>query len=318
MRVYEDPADGLQDAMRLAEGMTYKWAAAGGSYGGGKAVLALSRELSHPERVALLMKYGRLLESMKGMFSTGPDLGTTPADMAELAKSSPHVHGVDFKTGEAEDTSPYTAAGVFHGIRAAVEHVDGSDSLVGKTVVVQGVGNVGATLARLVTNAGGNVVVQDVDEDRARALASEIDARVVHEEDVYGVECDVHAPCAIGATLNNNSIPRLRCRMVVGGANNQLAEPEDALLLQDFGIVYAPDYVVNAGGAIGLGVLEHESEEKRMAGVARIGETLREILRDASERDVTPVEAAQSLVLSRVEARRREGLIPERLVRRRK
>ncbi len=119
MRVYASPADGLHDAMRLAEGMTYKWAAAGGDYGGGKAVLALSRSLSQPERSALIMRYGKLLKSMNGMFSTGPDLGTTPADMAELAKWSPHVHGVDFTTGKAQDTSPYTAAGVFHGIRAA-------------------------------------------------------------------------------------------------------------------------------------------------------------------------------------------------------
>lgn len=177
MRVYDTPEAGLEDAMRLAEGMTYKWAAAGGSYGGGKAVLAQTRLLSQPERTALLMRYGRLLRSMNGMFSTGPDLGTSPADMAELAKWSPHVHGVDFQTGEAQDTSPYTAAGVFHGIIAAVEHVDGTSSLEHKKVLIQGVGNVGAGLARLVFGAGGQVLVQDVDEERAHSVAREVAGR---------------------------------------------------------------------------------------------------------------------------------------------
>ena len=228
LKVYDSPAGGLEDAMRLAEGMTYKWAAAGGSYGGGKAVLALSRELTQPERLALLMKYGRLLESMRGMFSTGPDMGTTPADMVELAKWSPHVHGVNLETGEAEDTGPYTAAGVYHGIRAAVVHLDATDSLGGKCVLIQGVGNVGARLARMVSEAGGDVLVQDVDEARANAVASEIRARLISAEDMYATECDVYAPCAIGATLNSNTIPQLKCRMVVGGANNQLAVPQDA------------------------------------------------------------------------------------------
>jgi leucine dehydrogenase len=268
--------------MRLAEGMTYKWVAAGGSYGGGKAVLALSRALSPPERNALLTRYGRLLRSMNGMFSTGPDLGTTPADMAELAKWSPHVHGVDFKTGKAEDTSPYTAAGVFHGIRAAVKHLDGSDSLEGKKVLIQGVGNVGASLARMISEVGGKVLVQDVDSDRTTAISQELSAEVVRADEVYETECDVYAPCAIGATLNRDTIPGLRCRLVAGGANNQLAEPEDADRLQQRGVLYAPDYVVNAGGAIGLGVLEHESEERRVEGVARIGETLSDILRQAA------------------------------------
>jgi leucine dehydrogenase len=207
MKVYESPADGLEDALRLAEGMTYKWAAAGGNYGGGKAVLALSRELGQPERLALLMKYGRLLDSMKGMFSTGPDLGTTPADMAELAKWSPHVHGVDFKSGEAEDTSPYTAAGVYHGIIAALNHLDGSKSLAGKKVLIQGAGNVGARLARMVADAGAAVVVQDSDDTRARAVASDISAEIVTSEHVYSTECDVYSPCATGAILNSETIP---------------------------------------------------------------------------------------------------------------
>jgi leucine dehydrogenase len=309
MKVYHSPADGLRDAMRLAEGMTYKWAAAGGSYGGGKAVLALSRPLIQPERLALLMRYGRLLKSMNGMFSTGPDLGTTPADMAELGKWSPHVHGVDFKSGEAEDTSPYTAAGVFHGIRAAVAHLDGSDSLEGKGVLIQGVGNVGATLGRMISDVGGKVLVHDVDSDRANAVAQQLSAKIVNGDEVYDAECDVYSPCAIGATLNASTIPSLRCRMVVGGANNQLAEPDDADRLHERGILYAPDYVVNAGGAIGLGVFEHESEERRVEGVARIGETVTEILREAASNNVSPVVAAKNRVLKILEAKRAERTI---------
>jgi leucine dehydrogenase len=250
------------------------------------------------------MRYGRLLASLSGAFSTGPDLGTTPADMAELARWSPHVHGVDFQTGEAQDTSPYTAVGVYHGIRAAVEHLDGVDSLAGKTVLIQGLGNVGSRLARLVSEAGGTVLINDVDQARAEAVAREHASHVVAGEDVYGTECDVYAPCAIGATLDHVTIPRLRCRVVCGGANNQLAGPADAERLFERGILYAPDFVVNAGGAIGLGVLENESEERRMQGVARIGDTLREILGDAASRREPPVEAARRLVRRRLEAKR--------------
>jgi len=304
MRVYASPDEGLLDAMRLAEGMTYKWAAAGGSYGGGKAVLALTRPLSQPERSAVLMRYGRLLKSMNGMFSTGPDLGTTPDDMAELAKWSPHVHGVDFDTGKAQDTSPYTAAGVFYGIRAAVGHLDGSDSLEAKTVMIQGVGNVGASLARMVSEAGGEVLINDVDEQRADTVARELAAQVVAGPDLYATACDVYAPCAVGATLNEHTIPVLKCRMVVGGANNQLAEAADAERLSRRGILYAPDYVVNAGGVIGLGIYEHEPESRRMEGVAGIEATLREILRDADSKHESPVESARRLVERRLEAKR--------------
>jgi leucine dehydrogenase len=306
MKVYASPADGLRDAMRLAEGMTHKWVLAGGSFGGGKGVLALTRELTQPERKALLMRYGRLLGTMNGMFSTGPDLGTTPADMAELAKWSPHVHGVNLETGEAEDTSPYTAMGVFHGIRAAVEHLDGSDSLQGKSVLIQGVGNVGALLARLVADAGGRVLAQDLNENLAKSVAAATNGELVVGEKVYGTECDIYSPCAIGATVNHRTIPQLNCRMIVGGANNQLAEPADAVRLHERGILYAPDFVVNAGGAIGLGVLEHEHEDRRMQGVARIGDTLREILLDAAMDRISPLESALILVQKRLEAKRAE------------
>ena len=298
MKVYPTKEDGLRDAMRLSAGMTHKWATIDVPFGGGKAVLALARELDAGEREGLLERYAHLLNALRGGFATGQDLGTTRADMAFLARRSSWVHGIDPRTGEMRDPGPYTALGVMAGMSVACEHAFGKPVLAGRSVLIQGVGDVGAPLARLVAESGGTLLVSDLDAERVEAMAAELGARVVAPAEVYDTECDVYAPCAVGATLNADTIPRLRCRIVAGSANNQLGEEADALRLHERGILYAPDYVVNAGGATAFaalaeGILEDAELRER---VQRLGVVTAEILSEAAERNEPPLVAARRRV----------------------
>ena len=293
LRTYPSPAAGLADAQRLAAGMTAKWAAIDAPFGGGKAVLAAPGPLAGEERRGLLRRYGRLVDALGGAFSTGPDLGTTMDDMREIHRVTPYVHGFDPRTGAATDAGPFTARGVLAAIRAAVRQAAGSDDLAGRTVLVEGLGSVGAPLARHLAAAGARLLVSDLEPDRAAALAAELGARVVPLAEVPRTPCDVYAPCAVGGVLNRRTIPQLACRVVAGSANNQLEEERDARLLQERGILYAPDYVANAGGAIAFSLLGRgaapEEIDSRLLG---IGTTLAEVFREAEARGETPLAAA--------------------------
>ncbi len=296
MRVYPELGDALEDAMRLAEGMTHKWAGIGVAAGGGKAVLAIPGPIEGEARTGLLHRYGRLIESLKGGFRTGEDLGTSTGDMQIVAERTRYVQG--FQNGKKVNPSPFTARGVYSGIRAAMKVVFGDDSPAGRTVLVQGVGNVGASLARLLVEAGAQVLINDLDADRAAALAGELGGETVANGDLYSAECDVYAPCAVGATLNRDTIPRLRCKIVGGSANNQLATESDGERLLERGIVYAPDYIINAGGALSFalmeqGVTDHETILGRMESV---GETVAEILTEALRGNESPVVTARRRV----------------------
>ena len=295
MRVYETPAEGLADAMRLSAAMTMKMAAAGVGRGGGKAVLAVARLPEGAVRRGLLLRYGELVQSLGGSFRTAGDLNVGPRDLDIVAERCRWVYGTSSRGG---DSGRGAARGVFHGIRASLEHALGSPDLAGRTVLVQGCGAVGGELARLLVAAGATVLAADLDEERAAATGGE----VVPAADALRVECDVYAPCAAGGTLNADSIPRLRCRVVAGSANNQLAEPGDADRLHDRGIVYAPDFVINAGGAVQLiGVEEEGWDEGRLErGLAGIGDTLRELFAISRREGVTPASAAERLVARRL------------------
>ncbi len=308
MRVYDDPEDGLRDAMRLAEGMTHKWAGIGFDIGGGKGVLAVPGPLDLDARRQVLHHFGRLLRSLNGAYCTGEDLGTTPEDMATIAEEAPEfVHGVGVRAAALVDPGPYTAFGVFLGIRACVHHVFGSPELQGRSVLVQGVGDVGAPLARRLRDSGARLLVCDTDVALAGRIAQELDGDVVGPEAVYHQECDVYAPCAMGATLSRHTIPKLRCCIVAGSANNQLAEPEDAERLYEREILYAPDYIVNAGGAVALPLLgKGHSEEEVWSRVRRIEGTVEGILREAKEQDESPVHAARRIVDRALANKRRE------------
>ncbi len=297
MRVYETPEDGLLDAMRLAEGMTYKWATIGFEFGGGKSVLAIPGPMDPPVREGLLRRFGRLVESLHGTYSAGEDLGTTPEDMAIVAEETQWVKGSREDGTRAIDPGPYTALGVFVGIRAAARKVFGSDDLTGRTVLVQGVGDVGEPLARRLKSAGAEIVVCDLDEALARRVATELEGETVEPHLAYARTCDIYAPCSVGATLNKETIPQLHCRIVAGSANNQLAQLGHAELLHQRGILFAPDYVVNAGGAIALPLLDagDHTEEQIRARICNIESVLTEIFDEADRSHESPAHTARRL-----------------------
>ena len=301
MRVYETPGDGLADAMRLSQAMTVKMAVADTGRGGGKAVLAVPALPAGDARRRLLRRYGELITSLGGTYRTAGDMNITPADLDIVAERCQWVYGT---TAAGGSSGRGTALGVLHGIRASVEHAFDSPDLSGRTVLVQGVGAVGHDLARHLEGDGVHVLVADVDQEQAERVAAETGGEVVAAAAVIGTECDVYAPCAVGGTLNAESIPRLRCSIVAGSANNQLAEPSDADRLRDAGILYAPDYVINAGGVIQLVGLEDrgwddDDLERRLVG---IGDTLRSLYRDAEEQGITPATAAEHLAAERIAA----------------
>ncbi len=297
MRVYETPEEGLMDAMRLAEGMTYKWAAIGFELGGGKSVMAIPGEMDPPVRTGLLHRFGKLVNSLNGAYACGEDLGTTPEDMAIIGEETRWVHGARADGARAIDPGPYTALGVFAGIRAALKHVYGSPEMVGKTVLIQGVGDVGEPLARKLKDAGAEILVCDLDEALARRVATELDGEAVEPHLAFARTCDIFAPCATGASMNSETIPQLHCRIVAGSANNQLAGPDDAMLLHERGILYAPDYVINAGGAIALPSLDSgKTDEQVRRRIEKIEDTLDEIFAEANARSESPVLAAKRLV----------------------
>ena len=295
MRVYPAPADGLADAMRLSGAMTWKMAGAGMPRGGGKAVLAVPVLPTGEPRKRLLRRYGELVASLGGTYRTAGDMNISPEDLDVVAETCPWVYGT---TGRGGNSGRGTARGALHAIHATVEHAFGSPELAGRSVLVQGAGSVGAVLARELAEAGASVLVSDVDETRAAATGCE----TVPPERVLETEVDLYSPCAVGGTLNAESIPRLACRAIAGCANNQLAEPEDAERLHERGILYAPDYIVSAGGIIQLIGLEDEGwdEPQLQEGLARIGDTLRTLFAEADAAGVTPSEAADRLVRRRL------------------
>jgi glutamate dehydrogenase/leucine dehydrogenase len=297
MRVYPAPADGLADAMRLSAAMTWKMAAAGMPRGGGKAVLAVPELPAGEPRRGLLRRYGELVASLGGSYRTAGDMNITPEDLDVVAETCPWVYGT---TSGGGNSGRGTARGCLYAIRATVEHLFGSPELAGRSVLVQGAGAVGGVLAADLADAGARVLVSDVDESRAAATGCE----TVAPERVMETEVDVYSPCAVGGMLDAGSIPRLACRAIAGCANNQLAEPEDADRLYARGILYAPDYVVSAGGIIQLIGLEDEGWdetqlEERLAG---IGDTLRMLFAESDAESITPAEAADRLVRRRLAA----------------
>ena len=286
---YSSTSDALVDALRLSRGMTYKNAIAGLALGGGKAVI-----LAPPEpfdREQLFLAHGRAVQSLGGRFITAEDVGTTPTDFMVAARETEWVAGFD---GRGGDPSPWTARGVMAGLVAATEHRWGSPELEGRVVALQGCGNVGDALARQLFEAGASLVVTDRDAARAERLADEIGASVVAPEAVYDVEADIFSPCALGSILDDTTIARLRVDVIAGAANNQLAEDRHAEAISARDIVYAPDFVINAGGVIsGSVALLDETQDDMVRRVDGIHDTTREVLDHAARERITTLRAAE-------------------------
>ncbi len=264
---YESDEAALIDALRLARGMTYKAALAGLAHGGGKSVII--RPKGHFDRVALFRAFGNFIDDLRGHYITAEDSGTGLEDMEVARTVTKYVTGVDPSHGGSGDPSPYTALGVRRGIEACVSYKLHRDSLKGIHVAVQGVGHVGYHLCRELHQAGASLTVADVDPLKAERAHRELSAKVVLLDEIFGVACDVFAPCALGSALNDATIPKLKATIVAGAANNQLAEPRNGDDLHARGILYAPDYAINAGGLVNvaqevLGYDEQKSRDKTM------------------------------------------------------
>lgn len=296
---YGDEAEALKDVLRLSRGMTYKAAMAGLPFGGGKmVVMADSRTEKTP---ALLRAIGTAIERLGGRYLTGEDVGTTANDMAEIAAVTGNVFGLPEHLGGSGDPAPSTALGCYAGIRACVSHTRGTEDLSGLRIAVQGLGNVGWRLCERLSEAGASLVVSDIRPEIAHQAAARFSAHVMAPEDIYDAEVDVFAPCALGGVVNDETIPRLNARIVAGAANNQLASPHHAQALQQRGILYAPDYVINAGGLIQLiGERIDFGEAGLEHRLMRIGETLRYVFEAAHAHGVSTHEAADRIAEERL------------------
>jgi valine dehydrogenase (NAD+) len=295
--------DALVDVLRLAQGMTYKHAVAGNDLGGGKAVIIGDPATLRTD--ALIAAYARVVDGLGGRYLTAEDVGTTQADMDLVRRITPYVTGVSESLGGSGDPSPATAWGVLHAMRAVAERLWGSPTLDGRHVCILGVGKVGAALAGHLVDAGARLTVADVRAEAAAAVADAHAGRatVVDPSDAHRVECDVFAPCALGAGLNARSIPELRCAAVCGCANNQLEEPADGERITEAGVLYAPDYVVNAGGVINIAEEPCGYDHDRAyARIARIFENTTQVFALADELGVTTAVAADRLAEARLAA----------------
>jgi len=298
---YESVDAALHDALRLSRGMTYKNAAAGLELGGGKAVIIGDpRTDKSPD---LLRAYGRIVENLDGLYITAEDVGTSTEDVAIIRETTRHALGLDVARGGSGDPSPFTALGVFCSMQAAAAHKWGSEDLHGRTVSVQGVGKVGYHLVRHLVEAGCEVVVTDVYQPAIDRVVEEFGVKSVGSDEIYDIDVDIYCPSALGATLNPETIPRLQASIVCGSANNQLATDADADRLVERDILYAPDFVVNAGGVINVSQERRGYDRERSAEKVRgLKDATSRILSLASEQGITPHRAAVQLAEARIEA----------------
>ena len=297
-RWYKTFEEAVADALRLSKAMTYKAAVSGLNLGGGKAVICARVQEKTP---AMLRAFGRLVDSLAGLYFTAEDVGMSPADLDVVHEVTRYATGLSEEKGGGGDPAKMTAQGVLHGMRSCLREVFGSDSLRDRTVAVQGVGSVGRRLIEILHQEGARLIVSDTDPARVKSAALAVQAEVVPPAGIHAAACDIFAPCALGGVLNSGVISKLRCRIVAGSANNQLAEPSDAKRLQKRKILYAPDYVINAGGLINIACeMEGYKKERAEQQVAGIAETLSKVFARAKEERITPLEAADRTVEERL------------------
>ena len=297
---YESEEEALTDVLRLARGMSRKASISGIDVGGGKAVIMARAE---QKTEALLRAHGRCVETFKGRFRTGEDVGIGVEDVEIMRKETEYVA----ETKGIGDPSPFTAHGVVSGMRACVGDVYGSPSLSGLKVAIQGVGHVGYNLARELHEDGAELIVSDISKELTERLSQEFGAQVVGVEEIYSVNCDIFAPCALGAIVNDETIPRLTCKIVAGAANNQLKENRHGRLLYERGICYAPDYVINAGGLIAIYMeSKHNTVEEIREKIEQIEQRIGKIISVSKEHHKPTYEIAHQLADERILKKRKE------------
>ncbi len=300
MWMYPSDKEALVDALRLSRGMTYKAAVAGLNLGGGKAVIIGDPNKDKTE--ALFRSYGRFVEGLGGRYITAEDVGTSVQDMEWVRIETRYVTGIDRALGGGGDPSPVTAFGVYHGMKACLKRETGSDSLRGKTIAVQGAGHVASSFCTYAAKEGAKLVVTDIYAEKARAVAAEVNGKYVAPEKIYDVDADVFCPCALGAILNDDTIPRLKAGIVAGAANNQLAdETRHGQMLVKRKILYAPDYAINAGGLISVAnELDGYPPERAMKQAEGIYDTIERIFAIAAKDRIPTHEASNRLAEQRI------------------
>jgi len=297
---YNSDEDALIDALRLSRGMSYKNALAGLKMGGGKSVIIGNSKTMKSE--ALFRAFGRFIENLNGQYISAEDVGIDPTDMAIVHKETNHVVGLEGRSG---DPSPLTAYGVYKGMKAAVKHRLGREDLSGLKIAVQGLGHVGYYLCEHLRNEGAELFVTDITKESVDRVVENLGATAVGIDDIYGQDVDVYAPCALGATINDVTIPQLKCSVVAGAANNQLAEDRHGDILKQRGILYTPDYVINAGGIINVSFEHQEGGYNKQIALDKVDEiygTLLEIFEAAKSEGKTTNVVADELARKRIAA----------------
>ena len=300
MWAYSNEMEALTDVLRLSRGMTYKSSVAGINLGGGKAVIIGDSKTQKNE--ALMRRFGKFVNSLSGKYITAEDVGVGTKDMEYIKMETDFVTGLPENMGGSGDPSPVTAYGVYLAMKASAFEKWGSDSLSGKKIVVQGVGNVGKNLVKHLVKEGAKVYINDIYEEGLRAVAKETGAEVVSADKLFDMDMDIYAPCALGATLNNDTLGRLKCSIICGAANNQLADENiHGRMVIDKGILYAPDYVVNAGGIINIFYeLEGYNRERAMAHAEKIYQTTLNIFKISKEQNIPTFMAANRIAEKRI------------------
>jgi leucine dehydrogenase len=303
---YNNEWEALNDVLRLSRGMTFKSAVSGLNLGGGKAVIiGDSKKDKTPEMIA---KFGQFVNSLSGKYITAEDVGTTTADMDLIRDNTPHVTGISESRGGSGNPSPVTAFGVYMGMKAAAKYKLGSENLAGVKVLVQGTGHVGETLIDYLTKEGAVVFITDINKDRLDEVRSKYDVEIYTGEDIYTADVDIYSPCALGATINDETISKLKAKVIAGAANNQLAvEAIHGKILKDKGIAYAPDFLINAGGIINVyGEIVGYGKEEAFRRTENIFNTTLDIFNYAQGNNITTHQAALQVAQNRIDARKKE------------
>jgi leucine dehydrogenase len=304
---YNNEWEALNDALRLSRGMTFKAAITGLNLGGGKAVIiGDSKTQKTPE---LMKRFGEFVHSLSGKYITAEDVGMETADMDLVREVTPYVTGISESKGGAGNPSPITAYGVFMGMKAAAKYKFGTDILEDRKVYVQGIGHVGEALVEHLVNEGAHVVIADINDERLQDVSKKYGTSIYRGDDIYSESMDIYAPCALGATVNDDTVYKIKAQVIAGAANNQLANEErHGLILQERGIVYAPDFLINAGGIINVyAELEGYDKQEIIRKTENIYNTTLEILSNAETNEITANHAALNIAKNRIETRKKEN-----------